>query len=144
MIETLTIIPARGGSKGLPDKNLRPLAGHPLIAYSIAVALQANLVNRGISSTDSQEIADVASEYGAEVTFLQPTELAQDDSPDIDFFNHALTELSKSEYRPDIIGQLRPTDPIRGHELVDEGVQMMIDEARESLSWAAQIVKVDF
>lgn len=127
MTKVLAIVPARGGSKGLPGKNLRLLSGHPLIAYSIAAGLQANLVNRVICSTDSQEIADVAINYGAEVPFLRPSELAQDDSPDIDYFSHALSELAKTGYRPDILVQLRPTDPIRKIGLVDTGVQMMID-----------------
>ena len=127
MVEVLAIIPARGGSRGLPGKNLRPLAGHPLIAYSIAAGLQAKLVDRVICSTDSEEIADVARQYGAEIPFMRPAELAQDDSPDIEFFNHAIAELGKTGYRPDIIVQLRPTDPIRKPGLVDEAVQMMID-----------------
>jgi N-acylneuraminate cytidylyltransferase len=127
MVEVLAIVPARGGSKGLPGKNLRPLAGHPLIAYSIAAGLQANLVDRVICSTDSDEIATVAREYGAEVPFMRPAVLAQDNSPDIDFFNHAINELAKSGYRPDIIVQLRPTDPIRRTGLVDDGVQLLID-----------------
>ena len=127
MTEVLAIIPARGGSKGLPGKNLRPLAGHPLIAYSIAAALQAELVDRVICSTDSEEIAGVARQYGAEVPFMRPAELARDNSPDIDFFDHVLKELADSGYRPDIIVQLRPTDPIRKPGLVDEAVQMLID-----------------
>lgn len=127
MVEVLAIIPARGGSRGLPGKNLRPLAGHPLIAYSIAAGLQAKLVDRVICSTNSEEIADVARKYGAEIPFMRPAELAQDDSPDIEFFNHAIAELGKTGYRPDIIVQLRPTDPIRKPGLVDEAVQMMID-----------------
>ena len=128
MTEVLAIVPARGGSKGLPGKNLRPLAGHPLIAYSIAAGLQSKLVNRVICSTDSEEIATVAREYGAEVPFMRPSELAQDDSPDIDFFLHVLAELAKSGYRPDIIVQLRPSDPFRKPGLVDEAVQLMIDD----------------
>ena len=98
MTEVLAIIPARGGSKGLPGKNLRPLAGHPLIAYSIAAGLQATLVDRVICSTDSTEIADVARQYGAEIPFLRPPELAQDDSPDIDAFQHVLHELKTTEW----------------------------------------------
>ena len=127
MTEVLAIVPARGGSKGLSGKNLRPLAGHPLVAYSIVAGLKAKLVDRVICSTDSEEIAGVAREYGAEVPFMRPAELAQNDSPDIDFFNHALEELAKTGYRPDIIVQLRPSDPIRRNSLVDEGVQLMID-----------------
>jgi CMP-N-acetylneuraminic acid synthetase len=127
MTEVLAIVPARGGSKGLPGKNLRLLAGHPLLAYGIAAGLQAKLVDRVICSTDSEEIAEVARQYGAEVPFLRPTAFAQDESPDIDFFNHAITELDKSGYRPDIIVQLRPSDPIRRQGLVDDAVQLMID-----------------
>ena len=127
MTEVLAIIPARGGSKGLPGKNLRPLAGHPLIAYSVAAGLQSKLVDRVICSTDSEEIAEVARQYGAEVPFMRPAELSQDSSHDIDFFNHALKELGTTGYRPDIIVQLRPTDPIRRHGLVDDGVQLLIE-----------------
>jgi len=127
MTEVLAIIPARGQSKGLPGKNLRLLNGHPLIAYSIAAALQAKLVNRVICSTDSLEIADVAKKYGAEIPFIRPEELARDDSPDIDFFIHAINTLGKTGYKPDIIVQLRPTDPIRRTNLIDDGIQLMID-----------------
>lgn len=127
MTEVLAVIPARGGSKGLPGKNIRPLAGQPLIAYSIAAGLQSNLVTRVICSTDSDKIAAVAREYGAEVPFMRPVELAQDHSRDIEFFHHTLQELGKEGYRPDIIVQLRPTDPIRARDLVDRGVQMLLD-----------------
>lgn len=127
MTEVLAVIPARGGSKGLPGKNLRLLAGHPLIAYSIAAGLQSQLVDRVICSTDSEEIADVGRKYGAEIPFMRPSELAQDHSPDIDFFLHTIETLDATGYRPDIIVQLRPTDPIRKPGLVDEAVQMLID-----------------
>ena len=127
MTEVLAVIPARGGSKGLPGKNLRLLAGHPLIAYSIAAGLQSQLVDRVICSTDSEEIADVGRKYGAEIPFMRPSELAQDHSPDIDFFLHTIETLAATGYRPDIIVQLRPTDPIRKPGLVDEAVQMLID-----------------
>lgn len=130
MTEVLAIIPARGNSKGLPGKNLRLLNGHPLIAYSIAAGVQARLVNRVICSTDSLEIANVAKKYGAEVPFMRPKELAMDESPDIDFFTHAIDTLGKTGYRPDIIVQLRPTDPIRRANLVDDGIQLMIENPK--------------
>ncbi len=95
--EVLAIIPARGGSKGLPRKNIRSLAGHPLIAYSIAAALQANSVTRTIISTDDEEIAAVARTYGAEVPFLRPAEYAQDNSLDLPAFQHALHWLAEHE-----------------------------------------------
>ena len=128
MTEILAIIPARGGSKGLPGKNLRPLAGHPLIAYSIAAGLQAKHVNRVICSTDSGEIAEVARQYGAEIPFMRPPELAQDDSPDIDAFQHVLHELkTREDYRPDIIVQLRPTSPVRQPGQVDTGIEILLN-----------------
>ena len=128
MTEILAIIPARGGSKGLPGKNLRPLSGHPLIAYGIAAGLQARLVNRVICSTDSEEIAVVARRCGAEVPFMRPAELAQDDSKDIDAFQHVLSELlSRENYRPDIIVQLRPTSPVRQSGQVDAGIGALLD-----------------
>jgi len=131
MPEVLSIIPARGGSKGLPGKNTRPLAGHPLVSYSIAAGLQASLVDRVICSTDSQEIADIALRYGAEVPFLRPAELAEDESPDIDAFQHLIQQLKQIEnYRPDIIVQLRPTCPVRQPGQVDDGVQLLVDNPK--------------
>ncbi|MEC9293773.1 MAG: acylneuraminate cytidylyltransferase family protein [Chloroflexota bacterium] len=127
MVEVLAIVPARGGSKGLPGKNLRPLSGHPLLAYSVSAGVQSKLVNRVICSTDSEEIAEVAIRYGAEIPFMRPAELARDESTDLEFFTHAIDELGKTGYRPDIIVQLRPTDPIRRIGLVDEGIQLLID-----------------
>ena len=110
----LAIIPARGGSKGLPGKNILPLAGHPLIAYSIKAALDAPGITRVIVSTDSEEIADIARQYGAEVPFLRPAAYATDSSLDIDVFEHALTWLQENDnYLPDLVVQLRPTSPIR-------------------------------
>jgi CMP-N,N'-diacetyllegionaminic acid synthase len=131
MTEVLAVIPARVGSKGLPGKNTRPLAGHPLIAYSIAAGLQASRVTRVICSTDSEDIADIARRYGAEIPFLRPAELAEDDSPDIDFFQHLIKTLYDNEnYRPDIIVQLRPTSPVRQPGQVDTGIQLLIDNQK--------------
>lgn len=114
MKNVLAIIPARGGSKGLPDKNILPLAGHPLIAYSIKAALSSPSITRVIVSTDSEKIAEVARSYGAEVPFMRPAEYAQDHSLDIDVFGHALDWLQQHEgYEPDLLVQLRPTSPIR-------------------------------
>jgi len=128
MTEVLAIIPARGGSKGLPGKNVRPLAGHPLVSYSIAAGLQAKLVNRVICSTDDDEIAEIALRYGAEIPFMRPSELAQDESPDIDAFQHLLEELKTREnYRPDIIVQLRPTSPVRQPGQVDTGIELLLN-----------------
>jgi CMP-N-acetylneuraminic acid synthetase len=114
MTETLALIPARGGSKGIPRKNIKSFAGYPLIAWSIAAAKQSSLVTRVIVSTDDEEIAAVAREWGAETPFLRPDELAQDKTTDLPVFEHALKWLEDVEgYRPDIVVQLRPTSPFR-------------------------------
>ena len=84
------IIPARGGSKAVPKKNIRELGGFPIIAYSVAVCQLAKNIERSIVSTDSQEIADIASQYGAEIPFLRPAEFARNESKDIEFFQHAI------------------------------------------------------
>jgi YrbI family 3-deoxy-D-manno-octulosonate 8-phosphate phosphatase len=126
--EVLAIIPARGGSKGIPRKNIRDFAGYPLIAYSIAAALQSQLVTRTIVSTDDEEIAAVARQYGAEIPFLRPEEFSQDQTLDLPVFQHALDWLAEHEnYCPDVVVQLRPTSPVRPNGLVDEAVQTLLD-----------------
>ena len=128
MVEILALIPARGGSKGLPGKNIKSLGGFPLIGYSIAAALNAKLVSRTVVTTDDPEIADKARDYGAEVPFLRPAEFAQDDTLDLPVFQHALNWFSDHEdYSPDIVVQLRPTSPFRPPELIDEAIQLLID-----------------
>ena len=125
--EVLAIIPARGGSKGIPRKNIRPFAAFPLIAYSIAAGLQAETVTRVIVTTDDEEIAEVARRFGAEVPFLRPAELAQDRTTDLPVFQHALTWLAENEnYRPDIVVHLRPTTPVRPPDLVDKSVSLLL------------------
>ncbi len=125
--EILALIPARGGSKGIPRKNIRPFAGHPLIAYSIAAGLQARTVTRVVVSTDDEEIAEVARGHGAEVPFLRPAELAQDRTADLPVFQHALNWLVEHEdYRPQVVVHLRPTTPIRSPDLVDRAVDLLL------------------
>jgi YrbI family 3-deoxy-D-manno-octulosonate 8-phosphate phosphatase len=126
--EVLAVIPARGGSKGIPRKNIRLLAGYPLIAYSIEIARQSALVTRIIVSTDDEEIAAVARGLGADVPFLRPPELAQDDTRDLPVFQHALNWLNENEgYIPDVVVQLRPTTPIRERDSVDRAITLMFD-----------------
>ena len=128
MTEILALIPARGGSKGIPRKNIRNFAGYPLIVWSIAAALQAKSVSRVIVSTDDEEIAAVARQYGAEVPFMRPRELAQDRTTDLPVFVHALKWLEDIEaYRPAIVVQLRPTSPVRPVDCVDSAVRMMVE-----------------
>lgn len=125
--EILAIIPARGGSKGIPRKNIRPLAGHPLIAYSIAAALQSEMVTRVIVSTDDEEIAAVARQYGAETPFRRPDALAQDETTDFPVFEHALNWLADHEnYHPELVVQLRPTSPIRPTNCVDGAIRALL------------------
>ncbi len=128
MTEILAIIPARGGSKGIPRKNIRSFAGWPLIAWSIAAAQQSKYVTRIIVSTDDEEIAAVAREYGAETPFLRPAEFAQDKSTDLPLFEHALGWLAEHEgYHPEVVLQLRPTSPVRPRGLLDDAIQILLD-----------------
>jgi N-acylneuraminate cytidylyltransferase len=142
-MDVLALIPARGGSKGLPRKNVLPLLGKPLIAYSIETALATSSVTRTIVSTDDEEIAGVARTHGADVPFLRPAELAEDSSLDYEVFEHALSWLDREEgYRPELVVHLRPTSPIRRAEDVDAAVRAMLDHPKadslRSVSWPEQ------
>jgi N-acylneuraminate cytidylyltransferase len=122
----LAVIPARGGSKQVPRKNLKLLGGKPLIQWSIEAARAATALDRCIVSTDDEEIAEVARALGAEVPFLRPAEYAQDNTPDLPVFQHALRWLGEHEgYRPAMIVHLRPTLPFREPRQIDEVVRLM-------------------
>ena len=124
MSGVVAIIPARSGSKGLPDKNIKPLAGKPLIAYSVAAAKLANNIDRVIVSTDSQRYADIVKEYGAEVPFLRPGEISGDNSSDYDVIKHALDWLEDNEgQRPEYLVHLRPTTPLREVHHVESAIE---------------------
>jgi N-acylneuraminate cytidylyltransferase len=128
MTQVLAIIPARGGSKGIPRKNIRPFSGSPLIAWSIAAALQSQSVTRVIVSTDDEEIAAVARACGAETPFLRPPQFAEDKTTDLPVFEHALKWLAENEgYCPDVVVQLRPTSPIRPKGCVDDAVRILLE-----------------
>jgi len=128
MTQTLALIPARSGSKGIPRKNIRDFAGYPLIAWSIAAGLQAKSISRVIVSTDDEEIATIARQYGAEAPFLRPSDLARDRTTDLPVFEHALKWLEDIEgYKPDIVVQLRPTSPIRPTDCVDGAVRILVE-----------------
>ena len=125
-LKILAVIPARGGSKGIPKKNIKPLAGKPLIAWSIKAALGSRYIDRTIVSTDSEEIAEVARKAGAEVPFLRPAEIAQDLTPDTPVFEHCLQWLKEKEnFIPEIIVHLRPTGPLRTAQEIDEAIEML-------------------
>jgi CMP-N,N'-diacetyllegionaminic acid synthase len=122
----LGIVPARGGSKSVPGKNLHPLAGRPLIEHTIASARAAKSLDRLIVSTDDERIAAVACAAGAEVPFMRPAAIARDDTPDLPVFQHVLAELwAREGYRPDVIVHLRPTQPFRTAEEIDAVVALM-------------------
>lgn len=131
--EILAIIPARGGSKGVCRKNIRPVGGKPLIAYSIETALASRRITRTIVSTDDGEIAATARGHGAETPFLRPPELAQDRSSLDLVVAQAATFLEKQGYRPDAICVLLPTHPFRTRRLVDVLLGRM-DEGIRSVS----------
>jgi len=125
----VAIIAARGGSKGLPGKNVRPLAGKPLIAYSVEAAKASPYVDRVIVTTDSPEIAEVARTFGAEVPFMRPPELAQDLTPTEPVLAHAVEWLEREEkYRVDIVVFLQPTDIFRKRSMIDETVKCLLDD----------------
>jgi YrbI family 3-deoxy-D-manno-octulosonate 8-phosphate phosphatase len=126
-VEILALIPARGGSKGIPHKNAREFAGFPLVAYSIAAGLQSELVTRVIVSTDDPMIAEISRGFGAEVPFLRPVELAHDNTLDLPVFEQALRWLKEhEEYVPEVVVQLRPTSPVRPRTCVDEAVRLLM------------------
>ncbi len=128
MTEVLALIPARGGSKSIPRKNVIDFAGYPLIAYSIAAGLTAETVTRVIVSTDDYEIAEISRRYGAETPFTRPEEHAQDQTPDLPVFQHALEWLEANEgYKPDIVVQLRPTSPFRRVWHIDQAVLRLVE-----------------
>lgn len=128
MCEILAIIPARSGSKSVPNKNIREICGKPMLAYSIEHALSSKYINRVILSTDSLEYKKIGLKYGAEVPFLRPSEYATDDATDFDVFNHALSYLKEKEgYIPDIVVQLRPTYPIRNVDDIDNMIKILIN-----------------
>jgi N-acylneuraminate cytidylyltransferase len=125
MSSVIALIPARSGSKGVPDKNIRPLGGRPLFSWSIAAALRASAIDRVIVSTDSEHYGRIATEHGAEVPFLRPIELARDQSRDLGFIMHALDWLADRSEEPDLVVHLRPTTPFRSSADLDAAVEMM-------------------
>jgi N-acylneuraminate cytidylyltransferase len=115
----------------MPRKNIQRLGDHPLIAYSIAASLAANKVERVVVSTDDQEIGEISRAFGAEVPFLRPHHLAEDDTPDLPVFQHALEWFAEHEdYRPDIVLHVRPTSPLRPAGLLDRGIEILLAEPR--------------
>jgi CMP-N,N'-diacetyllegionaminic acid synthase len=114
----IALVPARAGSKRVPGKNIRPLAGHPLLAYTIAAALDSGVFASVVVSTDSEETAAIARHYGAEVPFLRPVDMAGDLSPDIEWVTHMLAGLESAGAGTECFSILRPTSPFRRAETI--------------------------
>ena len=126
-MKIIAVIPARGGSKSIPYKNIKLFCGKPLIAYSVKTALACSSINRVIVSSDSKDILELAHQNGAEVPFIRPKEISQDDTTDYPVFEHCLKYLNDHEgYKPDIIVQLRPTSPLRTPEMVEKAIHKLI------------------
>lgn len=136
----LGIITARGGSKGIPGKNIKELAGKPLISYTIEAAQKSGVFDRLILSTDDEKIAKVAKQYGCEVPFMRPAELATDTTPHNPVIQHALTWLGDNEkYEPDLVMILQPTAPLRTPRHIQEAVKLMEASGADSVVGVAEI-----
>ncbi|WP_319588654.1 acylneuraminate cytidylyltransferase family protein [uncultured Desulfobulbus sp.] len=129
----IAVIPARGGSKGLPGKNIRQIAGKPLIAWSIKAAQESRYVDKLIVSTDSQEIADVATSWGADVPFIRPAELASDEAKSIDVILHALNIMQSPTPRFSLVLLLQPTSPLRTGKDIDNAVELLFEKNAKSI-----------
>jgi CMP-N,N'-diacetyllegionaminic acid synthase len=129
----VALIPARSGSKRVPDKNILPLAGHPLLAYTVQAARQSQIFSAVVVSTDSRRYAEIARHYGAEAPFLRPPELAGDLSPDIEWVEHALKGLREAGRNFDCFSILRPTSPFRQPETIRRAWQEFLAEDVDSL-----------
>jgi len=132
--KNIAVIPARGGSKGVPHKNIRLIKGFPLIAYSIAACKLSKTVQRVIVSTDDETIAQIAKKFGAEVPFLRPKKYASDISGDIEFINHLIDWLTENEGSvPELLLHIRPTTPLREAKIIDEAM-LCLDKDKEATS----------
>jgi CMP-N-acetylneuraminic acid synthetase len=133
-VEVLGVIPARGGSKGIPRKNLAPIGGRPLVAYTCDAARESRRLTRIVVSTDDEEIASVARRLGVEVPFLRPASLAADDTPMLDVLVHAVTSLeARDAYHPDAVMLLQPTSPFRRGEHVDAAIDLLEASGADSV-----------
>ena len=138
MPSIVALIPARSGSERVRDKNTRPLAGHPLLAYAIASARQAGIFDRIVCSTDSGKIAAVAQRYGADTPFLRPAKFATSTSPDIEWITHALAAL---EEHYDLFAIVRATNPFRGPDVLRSGLEQLLATPEADSIRAVELVK---
>ena len=134
------IIPARGGSKGIPRKNLYNFCGKPLIAYTIEASLNSKYIDKTILSTEDDEIASIAEKYGAEV-IKRPVELAQDETKTAPVLEHVVNSLVKTGYNPDIIVTLQPTSPLRGANIIDQVIEKLKNTNSDSVFTGNKVFK---
>ena len=143
MKNILCIIPARSGSKGLPDKNIKEFRRHPLLSWSITQALHSKHYMKIVVSTDSEQYAKIARKYGAEVPFIRPSEISGDLSTDYECIKHCVEWLEKNEkYTPDIILQLRPTQPCRNIETINKCLDIFIENL-DNYDSLRTVIKID-
>lgn len=134
MNKILAIVPARGGSKGVPKKNIKKINGKPLISYTIEAAKSCKLIDRVVVSTDDIEIAEISREYGAEIPYLRPNDLAGDKSPTIDCIIHMLDYLKENEdYVPDYVMLLQCTSPLRNSKHVEEAINKLFETRKDAI-----------
>lgn len=138
----IALIPARGGSKSIPKKNIIDLRGYPLIAYSIAAAKLSKFISRVIVSTDSEEIAEISKSYGAEVPFMRPKKYATDNARDIGLIKHAIRWFKRNEnFHPDYLVFLRPTTPLRNVQVVDNAISEIIKDKKATALRSGHLFK---
>jgi N-acylneuraminate cytidylyltransferase len=138
MPSLVALIPARSGSERVRDKNIRPLAGHPLVAYAIASARESGIFDRIVCSTDSGKIAEVAQRYGADVPFLRPAKFATATSPDIEWITHTLEHLDQHY---DLFAIVRATNPFRGPDVLRRGLEQLLATPEADSIRAVELVK---
>ena len=133
MSHVLALVPARGGSKGIPEKNVRPLAGQSLLHYAAQAASASGVVDRSVLSTDSERVAAEGRRAGLEVPFMRPAALAQDDTPMLPVVEHAVAALAETGWEPEIVVLLQPTSPLRTGEHIRAAVQALRDTRADSV-----------
>lgn len=139
--KVLAVIPARKGSKGLPGKNIMLLNGKPLISYMIEAAVKSVLIDKLIVSTNDERIADIALKYGADVPFLRPDELAQDETPIAPVLKHAMEFFDARGWKADIVATLQPTNPLTTTEIIDSVIQKHLQSDCDSVATVSEMSK---
>jgi CMP-N-acetylneuraminic acid synthetase len=139
MSRVLALIPARAGSKGIPDKNIRPLAGKTLLEYAVRTSNASGVVDRAVLSTDSQRIAEEGRRVGLEVPFMRPPDLARDDTPMLPVIEHAVASLSAQGWDPEIVVLLQPTSPLRTPAHIRDAVQLLRDSNADSVVTVVEV-----